>query len=107
MADAPREPPGLLLGATRDRWADRPPPGGGHPPRRGADPLKDRLAAVEAPALIMRGARDPLTRRWAHELAARAGGPAAVAEVPRTAHALGYAAPTPRAVPAALGAFLG
>lgn len=106
LADAPLEPPGLLLGATRDYWRAG--------PRRVVATLRDamgirledRLPAVGAPVLIMRGARDPLTpRRWVRELAARAGGPAAVAEVPRAPHALGYAAP--RAVAAAVGAFLG
>ncbi len=55
--------------------------------------------------MIVRGSRDPLApAAWARTLAAAAGAPATVAEIPRAAHGLGHDAP--RAVARAIEAFL-
>lgn len=102
--DAPMERPALVLGSARDYARAG--------PRRvlatlreaAAMSLGDLVAAVDAPVLIVRGGRDPLTTaRWAAALAGRTTR-ARVAVVPGAAHALGHDAPT--AAAAAVEVFL-
>lgn len=69
-------------------------------------PLDELVGQVDAPVMIVRGSRDPLTtRRWAAELASRTRHPATLAVVPGAHHALGHDAP--RAAAAAIEAFIG
>jgi 2-hydroxy-6-oxonona-2,4-dienedioate hydrolase len=57
------------------------------------DRPEDRLAAVEAPTLVVRGERDPIVpRAWA-ELVARGVQRGRLVEVPASGHAVNYAAP--------------
>lgn len=104
--DAPMERPSLVFGGVRDYLRAG--------PRRvlatlgeaAGMRLDDLVAGVEAPLLIVRGSRDPLTTaRWAEELRRRARRRVAVAVVPRAAHGLGHDAP--HAVAGAIEAFLG
>lgn len=105
-ADAPMERPSLVFGGARDYLRAG--------PRRVLETLReaagmrldDLVAGVDAPLLIVRGSRDPLTTaRWAGELCRSARRRAAVAVVPRAAHGLGHDAP--HAVAGAIEAFLG
>jgi pimeloyl-ACP methyl ester carboxylesterase len=102
-ADAPMERPSLLGGAMRDYLHAGPRRVIGTLLDANGIRLGDLVAQVRMPLLIVRGSRDPLTtRRWAEELAARSGGPATVAVIPRAAHGLGHDAPlaTARAITA-------
>jgi pimeloyl-ACP methyl ester carboxylesterase len=103
--DAPMERPSLVAGAVRDYL--RAGPGRVFSTLREACtiPLDDLVGELKVPLMVVRGSRDPLTTgRWAAHLAARAGGPATVAVIPRAAHGLGHDAP--RAVARAIEAFL-
>jgi pimeloyl-ACP methyl ester carboxylesterase len=105
-ADAPLERPSLLGGAILDYLHAGPRRVVGTLTDAYGISLADLVARLGMPLLIVRGTRDPLTtRRWAQELAARAAGPVTRAEIPRAAHGLGHDAP--RAVAAAIEAFLG
>ena len=57
-----------------------------------ADPIEDKLAAVDAPTLVVRGSRDALTsQRWVEDVARRL--PAAtLLVIPGSPHAANYAA---------------
>jgi 2-hydroxy-6-oxonona-2,4-dienedioate hydrolase len=57
------------------------------------DPVEEKLPRVQAPTLVVRGARDPIVpRRWAEEFAG-ALPRARLVEVAGAAHAVNYAAP--------------
>jgi len=103
-ADAPMERPALVAGGVRDYLRAGPMRVLSTLREAAGIPLDDLVARVQAPVLIVRGGRDPLTTgRWARRLAARAL-EARIAVVPRAAHGLGHDAP--RAVAGAIEAFL-
>jgi len=93
LADSYREPPALVALAAWDYLAAG--------PRRIAatlrfalaDAIELKLPWIEAPALVVRGGRDPIvSRRWAEEVARRL--PAGeLATLPRAAHALPWSSP--------------
>jgi pimeloyl-ACP methyl ester carboxylesterase len=105
LADSYREPPSLIALAAWDYLAAG--------PRRIwatlrfalADAIEIKLPWIEAPALVVRGGRDPLvSQRWAEEVARRL--PAGeLATLARAAHAAPYSAP--RELAALVGRFLG
>jgi 2-hydroxy-6-oxonona-2,4-dienedioate hydrolase len=91
--DAPMERPVLVAGGIRDYLRAGPARVLSTMREAGRIPLEDLVTRVEAPILLLRGSRDPLTTaRWARELRERAPR-AAVATVPRAAHGLGHDAP--------------
>jgi len=58
-----------------------------------ADPVETKLCHVPTPAVVVRGARDPIvSRAWVEEVAALLPH-GRLAEVPRAPHALNYSAP--------------
>jgi len=93
LADSYREPPALVALAAWDYLAAG--------PRRIAatlrfalaDAIERKLPWIDAPALVVRGGRDPIvSRRWAEEVARRL--PAGeLATLPRAAHALPWSVP--------------
>jgi pimeloyl-ACP methyl ester carboxylesterase len=93
LVDTPMERPRLVAGATRDYLRAGPRRVIGTLREGLRVPLERVVAGVDAPVLIVRGSRDPLTtRRWARRM--RRGAPRAwTAEIPRAAHALGRDAP--------------
>ena len=103
--DAPLERPSLVAGGIRDYLRAGPARVIGTLREAAAIPLDDLVAGLEAPLLIVRGGRDPLTPgRWAERLRRRAPR-AQVATIPRAAHGLGHDAPA--ATAAAIERFLG
>ncbi len=70
-----------------------------------ADPIEEKLPALNFPALVLRGARDPVvSERWTEKVCALLP-QGRLAVVPHAAHALQFS--HPREVAALLGAFLG
>jgi len=93
LFDAPREPLSLLPIELRDYWAAG--------TRRGwrtlrhalIDRIEEKLPRVRAPALVVRGSRDPICpQRWAEEVSELLP-QGRLAVVPGAAHTLNFAAP--------------
>jgi 2-hydroxy-6-oxonona-2,4-dienedioate hydrolase len=104
LVDTPMERPRLVAGGVRDYLRAGPRRAIGTLREGLRVPLEQVVARVDAPALIVRGSRDPLTtRRWARRLH-RGARRAWVAEIPGAAHALGRDAPA--AVAACVEEFL-
>jgi 2-hydroxy-6-oxonona-2,4-dienedioate hydrolase len=102
--DAPMERPSLVAGGLRDYLRAGPRRVIGTMREAARIPLEDLLKRIDAPILVMRGSRDPLTTaRWAGDLH-RSARRAAIATIPRAAHGLGHDAPT--AVAGAIRQFL-
>jgi pimeloyl-ACP methyl ester carboxylesterase len=102
--DAPMERPSLVAGGVRDYLRAGPRRVIGTMRDAARIPIEDLLARIDAPILVVRGSRDPLTTaRWAVNLRRRARR-AAVATIPRAAHGLGHDAPA--AVAGAIQRFL-
>lgn len=103
-ADAPMERPSLVAGGIRDYLRAGPRRVAATLREAAAMRLDDLVAGVDAPMLIVRGSRDPLTTgTWARRLSRRARA-AGIAVIPGAAHGLGHDAPA--AVAAAIETFL-
>lgn len=95
MKDAPREAPSLIPLHVRDCFRAGLPRAWGTLRHALRDPVEEKLPHVQAPALVVRGGRDPLVpRRWAEEVAALL--PRGRFEtIPGAPHAVNYSAPAP------------
>ena len=91
--DLPREPPALLALQAVDYALFVAKSGVSGFAEMLRDRMELKLPYVQAPTLVVRGARDPIvSRRWAEEVAATL--PAGrLEEVPGVAHAVNYSAP--------------
>lgn len=104
LLDATREPPGLLRLLLHD-YSTTGLRGMGDQVRAAIrDRVEDKLPSIEAPTLVVRGARDPLVpERWAEQVASLLPH-ARLVVVPHGTHAVQYQAPV--AVAQALEEFL-
>ncbi len=93
LADSYREPPALVALAAWDYLAAGPRRIAATLRSALADAIERKLPWIDAPALVVRGERDPIvSQRWAEEVARRL--PAGeLATLPRAAHAVPYSAP--------------
>lgn len=105
LADAPLEAPGLLLVLAADYLVAGPRRIAQTAQHLLADPVERKLAEFDVPAVVVRGALDPVApRRWTTRLAERL--PRGVhREVPRAPHALNWS--RPRALAAIVGPLIG
>ena len=93
LLDVPREPPSLVPIELRDLLAAGPSRGWRTLRHALADRIEENLPRVRAPALVVRGSRDPICpQRWAEE-AARLLPEGRLAVLPGAAHAANFGAP--------------
>lgn len=94
LRDAPREPPSLVPIVLRDYLATAPGRLVATARAMLADPIERKLPEVRAPAVVVRGARDPIVPdEWARR-AVRLLPDAELVTIPGAAHTTNYGVPT-------------